>query len=104
MTSENNDQIFWECGPGWKSIIDPLISQADKESVRVEQIKEKFGRLRFYVNYASDALYDLIDQAEEASAKVCEMCGKPGVLMSKGGWMKTICAEHALDLGYKTRA
>lgn len=105
MTSENNnDQVFWECGTGWKRLIDPLIERADREGAKVQQIKEKFGRLRVYLDFASDELYDLIDQAEVDSAKVCELCGQPGVMMTKGGWLKTVCAEHALDLGYKTRA
>lgn len=101
----DNNQVFHECGPGWKSIIDPLIEQSDKEGVTVGQIKEKYGELRFYVDGSeSDKLADMIAQAEIDSRKTCEMCGKPGVLMVKGGWYKTICAEHALDLGYKIRA
>lgn len=103
MTSDNR-QVFHECGPGWKTLIAPLIFLADKEGATVAQIKEKFGELRFYVDGGSDVLEDMINQATEDSKRTCEMCGQDGHLMIKGGWLKTVCAEHALELGYKTRA
>jgi hypothetical protein len=46
---------FWgfECGDGWYDILDNLCgaiaSYGNAEDVMVDQIKEKFGQLRFYV-------------------------------------------------------
>lgn len=57
---------------------------------QVIQVKEKFGELRFYVNYGSDKIYDLIEEAEEKSAEICEICGKPGKL-NEGNWLRTRC-------------
>lgn len=101
--SNDNKQICRECGPGWEKLIAPLLERADLEDVTVRQVKEKFGGLRFYVDSASDELYELIDQAERDSIKICEMCGMPGNRMIKAGWYKTLCADDALNLGYKTR-
>lgn len=102
--SNDNQQICRACGPGWEKLILPLIEKANLEDATVLQVKEKFGGLRFYVSGGSDELYDMIDKAEDESLRTCEMCGAPGKLMKKGGWYKTVCAEDALSLGYKTRA
>lgn len=111
MTTE---KVFRECGPGWNSLIDPLEARVEKLGGVVQQIKEKFGRLRFYFtpaeteSIASDASWAAleadVENAERESGKVCEMCGKPGVLMTSGTWLKTLCSEDALSLGYKKRA
>lgn len=100
----DNKLVFRQCGTGWDAIIIPLIEEADKGLATVMQIKEKFGRLRFYCHNASDKLDDMIEAAEVESGKTCEMCGKPGVLMKSGGWFKTLCADDALQLGFKKRA
>lgn len=111
MTTE---KVFRENGPGWNDLIDPLEARVEKLGGTVQQIKEKFGGLRFYYSPAETysvqadaawaALQDDVDQAERDSYKLCEMCGKSGVLMTTGTWLKTLCAEHSLELGYKKRA
>ena len=97
----------FECGEGWYGIIKELIEGiervADKEldswmrkHIRVVQVKEKFGTLRFYLNltYATDALEELIRDAEEKSAITCEICGKLGKLCKiRGGYLKTLCVD-----------
>jgi hypothetical protein len=73
----------------------------------VMQIKEKFGELRFYYdvdgewNEDWDAFQQAVDDATLESLRTCELCGKPGRQMSKGGWLKTVCKDHAEKLGYK---
>ena len=85
-----------ETGDGWFKLVDQLsadITALDKkngsETIAV-QVKEKFGGLRYYVESGSDAVYDLIDAAEEESLKTCEMCGEPGELRGVG-WVSTMC-------------
>src|SRR4029078_4836825 len=53
------------------------------------QVKEKFGTLRFYVDYASEEVYKMVAEAEALSAKTCEECGRPGELRT-GGWLTTL--------------
>lgn len=103
----SNKQIFRECGGGWEQLILPILEEADAASATITQVKEKFGCLRVYFDPGQadcDKLEDLIDAAELASAATCEMCGGVGCRMSKGGWMKTLCKEHAIELSYKGKA
>jgi hypothetical protein len=68
--------------------------------VIAEQVKEKFGTLRFYVNYQDDYITGLIDMAESMSGRTCEVCGNHGK-MRHGGWMRVLCDEHAKEAGYE---
>lgn len=61
--------------------------------VTVQQIKEKFGGLRFYYDGGDDHIQGLVDMAEVWASSTCEMCGKPGQ-SRHGGWIKTLCDEH----------
>lgn len=109
----------FECGDGWYNLLDELmgkIKELDKEKVvKVNQIKEKFGGLRFYIqgSFVIDFLgqgtlempdkedgtpkdvHELIRAYQDKSYSVCEVCGKEGQLcMTKGRWYKTVCKEH----------
>ena len=76
---------------------------ADWSQFALLQIKEKFGGLCIYLGGMESGLYEdvdsIVDDAEDESFTICEVCGKPGKLY-KTGWMKTLCEEHALALGY----
>jgi hypothetical protein len=41
---------------------------------------------------ATDKMWDLINEAEEKSATICETCGKDGTLKTEG-WWETSCDE-----------
>jgi hypothetical protein len=85
-------------GPGWVSLVEPLIQRCIDEGATILQVKEKFGGLRFYVDEASDELCAAIDAAERESYKVCEGCGAPGE-PREGGWTRTLCDVHANGRG-----
>jgi hypothetical protein len=61
--------------------------------VTVNQIKEKFGGLRFYYSGGDDEVSGMIRMAESWAAHSCEDCGKPGKSRG-GGWIRTLCDEH----------
>jgi hypothetical protein len=61
--------------------------------VTLDQVKEKFGTLRFYYSGGDDYISGLVSMAESMSGVTCEECGKPGTSTS-GGWIKTVCPEH----------
>ena|SRR5229473_402860 len=96
-----------ECDDGWYDILDKLCENIVKSGfhIKATQVKEKFGTLRFYTNYSSDTIDNLIENAEKLSEQICEVTGKPGELMSTSGnwhgWLKTLSPEAALELGYK---
>lgn len=93
----------FECGDGWFTLIDTLCSQIqwhlDKNAepgtpqVVAQQVKEKFGGLRFYT-WGGDQTTRAFQQfAEAMSIRTCEVCGNPGERRG-GGWIQTLCDEH----------
>ena len=83
-------------GEGWDELVEQLTHQiiARDPNIRIDQVKEKFGTLRYYVDRATPEVRALIDAAETASESVCERCGEPGTLRRRG-WMATLCDLHA---------
>ena len=86
----------FECGDGWYKLLKNLvikISELDTEKkVRVVQVKEKFGTLRFYTGaHSTEAIDDLIWQAEKLSAETCDVCGGKSKVKNKNGWLHNIC-------------
>lgn len=57
-------------------------------------LKEKFGGLRCYLSCETQAMSDLIREAEGRSFRICEDCGAPG-RPRPGSWIRTLCDEHA---------
>ena len=95
-----SNQQFWgfECGDGWYDILDHLcgaISEYtyDADEVYVDQIKEKFGKLRFYLSKEDNVIHGMVSMAEYMSAHICETCGERGQLRT-GSWLVTLCDMH----------
>ena len=90
---------FWgfECGDGWYDILDYLCgsitSYGNVDDVLVDQAKEKFGQLRFYVTGGDDKVDGMIWMAEHMSGHTCEVCGNRGKMRSSG-WIRTLCDLH----------
>lgn len=61
--------------------------------VVVDQVKEKFGGLRFYCRGGDEATRGMIRMAEAWASVTCEVCGNPGTPTSSG-WIKTLCEVH----------
>jgi len=110
----------FECGDGWFNILDQLMGNIqhhidwkqkqhnwaiewNKEhpdelrevpelvpQVTLDQVKEKFGTLRFYYTGGDDYISGMVTMAESMSGCTCESCGNPGERKG-GGWIKTIC-------------
>ncbi len=64
--------------------------------VTVEQIKEKFGGLRFYYQGGDEHISGMVRMAESWAGHSCEECGAPGEMRS-GGWVKTLCDKHEAE-------
>jgi hypothetical protein len=92
-------------GAGWWTIIESLCNNIqshidwqvkrgkDCPQVVVEQIKEKFGGLRFYYSGGDDEISGMVHMAESWAAHSCETCGAPGERRG-GGWIRTLCDYH----------
>lgn len=62
--------------------------------VTLDQVKEKFGTLRFYYTGGDDVIDGMVRMAESMSGVTCEVCGSPGA-STGGGWVRTLCEAHA---------
>jgi hypothetical protein len=58
--------------------------------VTLDQVKEKFGTLRFYYSGGDEYINGLVSMAESMSGCTCEECGNPGERKG-GGWVRTMC-------------
>jgi hypothetical protein len=111
----------FECGDGWFNILDQLMSNIQHHidwnnqnfdkgytqykqvaQVTLDQVKEKFGTLRFYYTGGDDIIDGMVRMAESMSGVTCEECGNPGERRG-GGWVHTFCTpcEEARELASK---
>lgn len=87
-------------GDGWVPLVRTLcrylVSMSDGQQpgvVRVLQVKEKFGGLRFYVDAPSEAESLVIGFAQTLSFTICESCGATDTVKVEGAWRKALCSE-----------
>lgn len=88
-------------GSGWWTLINELCNTIQKHidsnpncpQVVIEQIKEKFGGLRFYYQGGDDFIHGAVWFAETMSTNMCEECGAPGH-RTNGGYIQTLCKKH----------
>lgn len=91
-----------EVDEGWYQLVidcDKELSEIDPK-YDLQQIKEKFGGLRYYFQPSDPSLRGKMDAVvskyEEIASQTCEATGGPGVLMkSVGHWLKTLNPEYA---------
>jgi len=80
-----------KCGDGWFHILDELWEELSKEDVILDQVKEKFGLLCVNIKEYDDLYYNIIQNAEIKSSKVCELCGSPANIQIKENILFTLC-------------
>jgi hypothetical protein len=95
----------FDCGDGWYNILNQLMGNIQHHidwknrkgevvpQVTLDQVKEKFGTLRFYYSGGDDAIDGMVRMAESMSGVTCEECGSPGKRRGKG-WIYTACEAH----------
>lgn len=88
------------CKRGWY----PLIIETDRRlaalcpEYELQQVKQKWGTLRYYCDPCPDHRDDLwetfetiAEEAEARSRTICEVCGGGGDAASNGNWVMTLC-------------
>jgi len=92
-------------GKGWYPILEALCNNIqnhidwkvkqgqDVAQVEVNQIKEKFGGLRFYYTGGDEQIHGMVQMAEAFASSLCEDCGGIGKRRG-GGWIRTLCDVH----------
>ena len=83
--------ISFDCGPGWKPLIDELFELIKDTDAKVVQIKEKFGTLRIYLDNVTPEIDKKAAELETRSSKICEFCGSTEDVTTEGSWLKTLC-------------
>lgn len=99
----------FECGDGWTQLIRNLsenleslilqLSEKERDNLSFFYAKEKFGTLRYDINYSKinqiilDRINACIADAENESASICERCGEPGKLTTIRNWMMVRCTD-----------
>jgi NMD protein affecting ribosome stability and mRNA decay len=106
--SESLMSYGFACGDGWAGLLISLSEKIMKlnpeGTIRVDQVKEKYGGLRFYYGGSTptkeiaEKILKVIGEAEQNSYKVCEECGAKGNLRKDLPWIQTLC-----DKCYKTK-
>lgn len=103
---ENLMPFGFDHNDGWFQLVYDLSAKIDtyaKEkglTPEVVQVKEKFGSLRYYLHGGDEFIYDLICKVEEASTHICEDCGRPAKVRSRGRWYRTLCSLCAFEQSY----
>lgn len=95
-------------GKGWYGLIvmtNALLSEIYPD-YDIDQIKEKFGGLRYYVSCDTslqlqdpekyDRFFAIVRKCQAISYLICEKCGAKGELR-KELWHKTLCNECYAD-------
>lgn len=103
---ENYYCSFCSCGNGWYDLLDGLCLSIQHVyernnipvEIKVSQVKEKMGTLRFYATPGGPEnvrreVEELIADAQRKSETICEECGKPGILRTGYGKVRVICDE-----------
>lgn len=97
---EHNDGWFWLIDQLCNSIQSYIDNNnkyrsEDKQISQVvaDQIKEKFGGLRFYYSGGDNHIDGMVSFAENMSYNICESCGSIENVGSTSGWVYTICKE-----------
>lgn len=123
MTDEKNplSVISDRFPPNWYPNIDvmagwyPLVLQVHNDIMAIKsdyipvQVKEKFGGLRYYIDYSGEwtdeqlvSVKEIIAFAEQKSFTICEVCGEPSKLRDgrvapkskRTGRVLTLCDSH----------
>ena len=98
------------CNDGWFDLINALSrhiqdhvdykNKTNKEKgikevfqPTVQEVKEKFGGLRYYISPGDDVIFGLTWFSEELSFHICENCGNKGKQRVVMGWCYTLCDD-----------
>lgn len=116
-----------DVGDGWYELLHDMCSEimeayqkaGEPVNLVVDQVKEKFGTLRFYYHFEGQpqtlhafdflggpsmrfqqqennlqkVIANIVRNAEEQSGTICEKCGKPGTLRKDLRWILTLCDD-----------
>jgi hypothetical protein len=85
-----------EAPEGWRDLLYELSRRINGKPGQVQQVKSKFGGLRYYYRERDNEVTAAIRDAVAAAWMTCEVCGAAGALRREGSWWLMVrCEEHA---------
>ena len=92
------------CDDGWYDLINKTCQDLNQyiklnknNSIQLPQfyqIKQKFGRLRIYIDNANNEIRSMMRNIENFSSIVCEKCGSTKSVEQHGSiWIKSLCKK-----------
>jgi len=81
-------------GAGWYGLVRELFEQLPRDIV-ASQVKEKDGELQVLLIGHPDGADEALWRATELSRYTCAVCGEPGEIVARRGWLKAVCDLHA---------
>ena len=94
--TDNRPNNNWR---GWQELYDEYTAKLEAACAKVTYAKQKYGYLCFEVDCKNaantDEIYTIIDEVEEKSRCICEICGSQENVgeADTGGWIKTLCTS-----------
>ena len=93
---------------GWRALIEELCRRLDeiaaataRGELALHGIDEKYGELRIdwscldLSDEQHAAIQRVVDNIEQRSRRICGICGCPGVVTERAGWLSARCERHA---------
>jgi hypothetical protein len=81
-------------GRGWYGLVSELFEQLPRDVV-ASQVTEKDGELQVLLVGHPDGSDEALWRAAELSRYTCAVCGEPGEVIARRGWLKAVCDLHA---------
>jgi hypothetical protein len=94
-----------ECFRGWQPILARMLERLEatiphqpagfRRGLKVKRMREKFGVLTVYLSkVATPEVQAIVDEAHAAAMVTCEVCGGPGRMADRHGWISVKCDAH----------
>lgn len=87
-------EIKYAVGKGWHPLVDEATDRLNQLGIKIINHYEKYGTLRFEVEPEPIEATIILNELEDRSATICEMCGAAGPEVNEvefNGWIKTLC-------------
>jgi hypothetical protein len=77
-----------------EGLISSLPPEVDRKEFVADQIKEKFGALRFYMDHSTEEMKIAIALANAICKNTCQDCGNDGATLTNiNRWYRTLCKD-----------
>lgn len=114
MVEEDSDPIYCDISNGWYPLLENMCQEITEAyeaaglplDLCVEQVKQKWGELRFYFYFENKKapagtaekvkllhcrIVEIVKSYEDKSSGICEECGQPGELRDEEHFVLTLC-------------